>query len=79
MTERVDYEYIPHRRTQRKLADVHGPVKVAEQFPHNSHAARFNAWFAVQVTKGIGTMWCAYAFALLACVSLPAASALTTR
>jgi hypothetical protein len=36
-------------------------------------AARFNAWFAVKVTNGVGTMWCAYAFAALAIVSLPAA------
>jgi len=24
------------------------------------------------MTKGVGTMWCAYAFAALSCVSLPA-------
>ena len=29
------------------------------------------AWFAVKVTSGVGTMWCAYAFAALAIVSLP--------
>ncbi|MGA8725158.1 MAG: hypothetical protein WB565_08940 [Acidimicrobiales bacterium] len=73
MTEHPIYEYDPHRRTQTKLGDLHGPVKVAEQFPHDGPAARFNAWFAVKVTKGVGTMWCAYAFAALACVSLPAA------
>ena len=73
MTEPAIYEYIPHRRTQRKLEDVHGPVKVAEQYPHDSAAAKFNAWFAVKVTRGVGTMWCAYAFTILACVSLPSA------
>ena len=73
MTEHPIYEYDPHRRTRTKLGDLHGPVKVAEQFPHDGPAARFNAWFAVKVTKGVGTMWCAYAFAALACVSLPAA------
>jgi hypothetical protein len=36
-------------------------------------AARFNQWFAVKVTTGVGTMWCAYALAALALVSLPAA------
>ena len=35
--------------------------------------ARFNAWLAVKVTSGVGTMWCAYLFAALAFVSLPAA------
>jgi len=34
---------------------------------------RFNRWLAVKVTNGVGTMWCAYAFAALALVSLPAA------
>jgi len=32
---------------------------------------RLNAWVAVKITDGVGTMWCAYAFALLACLSLP--------
>jgi hypothetical protein len=32
----------------------------------------FNAKFAVVITSGVGTMACAYAFALLAFVSLPA-------
>jgi hypothetical protein len=32
----------------------------------------FNAKFAVIITSGVGTMACAYAFALLALVSLPA-------
>jgi len=35
----------------------------------------FNAWFAVKVTNGVGTMWCAYAFAALALISLPQAIA----
>jgi len=74
MTSNTIYEYIPHLRTQTKIGDPSpGPVRVAEQFPHGNAAARFNAWFAVKVTKGVGTMWCAYAFAALACVSLPSA------
>ncbi len=34
---------------------------------------RFNTRVAVTVTKTVGSMWCAYAFALLALISLPAA------
>ena len=34
---------------------------------------RFNNWLAVTITNTVGTMWCAYAFACLALVSLPAA------
>lgn len=41
---------------------------------HGSHAlGRWNAWLAVKITRVVGSMWCAYAFALLALVSLPAA------
>ena len=68
------YEYVPHHRTEVKIgAASQSQVKVAEQFPHGTPVARFNAWFAVRVTKGVGTMWCAYAFAALALVGLPAA------
>jgi len=74
MTDSSIYDYVPHHRTETKLAGKPaGPVKVAEQLPSGSPAARFNAWFAVKVTTGVGTMWCAYAFAALALISLPSA------
>jgi hypothetical protein len=51
-----------------------GPVKVADLMPKGDNPiTRFNTWLAVKVTNGVGTMWCAYAFAALALVSLPAA------
>jgi hypothetical protein len=31
----------------------------------------FNGWLAVMITKNVGSMWCAYAFAALAFISLP--------
>ncbi len=34
---------------------------------------RFNTRVAVLITKSVGSMWCAYVFALLALISLPAA------
>ena len=34
---------------------------------------RINTWLAVGITKVVGSMWCAYLFAILALVSLPAA------
>jgi uncharacterized membrane protein len=34
---------------------------------------RFNEWLAIRITGIVGTMWCAYAFAGLALISLPAA------
>jgi hypothetical protein len=41
---------------------------------HGSSAVgRVNSWLAVKITTGVGSMWCAYLFALLALVSLPSA------
>jgi len=41
--------------------------------PLHKRETRFNDWLAVSITNIVGTMWCAYAFACLALVSLPAA------
>ncbi len=73
MAIRSIYEYVPHHRTKDKLDHVGQPVKVSEQLPRGSVLARFNSRFAVKVTNAVGTMWCAYAFAALALVSLPEA------
>jgi len=73
MPPRSIYDYVPHHRTREKLDHASAPVRVSEQLPRGNVAARFNSWFAVKVTNGVGTMWCAYAFAALALVSLPAA------
>ena len=41
---------------------------------HGDNAVgRANAWLAVKITRGVGSMWCAYLFVALALVSLPAA------
>jgi hypothetical protein len=74
MAKTATYSYTPHHRTKAILAGAAaGPVKVADQLRRDSTLARFNSWFAVKVTSGVGTMWCAYAFAILAFVSLPSA------
>ena len=31
----------------------------------------FNNWLAVKITNTVGTMWCAYVFAIIALISLP--------
>ena len=33
----------------------------------------FNGWLALRITNSVGTMWCAYVFAAIALISLPAA------
>lgn len=59
----------PHLMTRR----AHGPVKVADQHPTGSAVQRFNTRLALAITKVVGSMWCAYAFAAFDCISLPAA------
>ena len=68
------FKYIPHPRiaARREI----GPPKVADVLTPASSAPwydRFNAALAVKITTAVGTMWCAYAFAALALVSLPSA------
>ncbi len=74
MAGQPTYPYQQHPRTAERLSKSDpGPVHVADQMQRQNLAARFNAWLAVKVTSGVGTMWCAYAFAALAFVSLPSA------
>jgi hypothetical protein len=41
---------------------------------HGDHLyGRFNTWLALKVTRSVGSMTCAYIFALIALISLPAA------
>jgi hypothetical protein len=66
--------FTPVLHPRIELRKEQGPVKVTDLMPKgNSPITRFNTWLAVKVTNGVGTMWCAYAFAALALVSLPAA------
>jgi hypothetical protein len=63
------YEHTPHPHVAHRQA--HGPIKVAAQLSRSNAAARFNTWFALIVTKAVGSMWCAYLFALMCFISLP--------
>jgi hypothetical protein len=68
------FKYVPHPRIAARGRS--GPPKVADVMtpaPTAPRSARFNAALAVKITQGVGTMWCAYAFAALALVSLPSA------
>lgn len=50
-------------------------LELRKQFlrPLERRENRFNEWLAIHITRIVGTMWCAYAFAGLALISLPAA------
>ncbi len=67
----IAYKHVPHPHIEAHKQ--HGPIKVADQLPRNSPYARFNAFLAVKITDGVGTMTCAYIFAVIALISLPAA------
>ena len=56
--------HIPHPHLERRKELFEKSKK---------EAASFNDWLAVKITNIVGTMWCAYLFAILALVSLPEA------
>ena len=65
------YQHIPHPHIANHAK--RGPVKIADQLPRGNAMERFNARFAVRITKMVGSMWCAYLFAAFDLLSLPAA------
>ena len=46
-------------------------MKVADLLPRGTAITRFNTNVALLVTQVVGSMWCAYAFALFDLISLP--------
>ena len=61
-------------------AKTHVPALVLsthghEQVHGTGALGRFNRRLALKITSSVGSMWCAYAFSLLALISLPAALA----
>ena len=63
------YEHVPHPHIKHRA--LTGPVKVADQHPTGNAAARFNTKIALVITTAVGSMWCAYIFALFDLISLP--------
>jgi hypothetical protein len=63
------YQHIRHPRIASRIAE--GPVKVTDLLPRGTAITRFNTNVAIFVTKAVGSMWCAYVFALFDLISLP--------
>ena len=66
------------KSAQIDRSKTHVPKLVLTRHSHKtvhgeSAIGLFNTWVAVKVTKSVGSMWCAYAFALIALISLPSA------
>jgi hypothetical protein len=70
----VLFVHRPHPWALQRRKD--GPVKVADQLKAPEQAPwydKINAWLALKITKGVGTMWCAYVFAIFDVLALPTA------
>jgi hypothetical protein len=63
--EKVAMEHAPHPHIEHRKKQ--GAATTSKE-----HTG-FNGWLAVNITNIVGTMWCAYAFAILALISLPEA------
>lgn len=59
----MKFPHIPHPRILERKAD--GPKLIEDE-----HIG-FNGRLAILITNTVGTMWCAYLFAILALLSLP--------
>ena len=60
---KLDYKHIAHPHIEERKKT--GPTKI-----HHGENG-FNGKIALLLTRAVGTMWCAYAFALLALLVLP--------
>ncbi len=58
-------EHTPHPHIEGRKRE--GVATIAKE-----HTG-FNGWLAVKITSWVATMWCAYAFTILALISLPEA------
>lgn len=69
MTDQIPEQSIHHAR--QRLEERHAEGIVRRRPAHGN----FNDRLAVLITDSVGTMWCAYIFAVLALISLPTAIA----
>ena len=71
----IEFKYEQHEKAAERaksgpVTHVKASATAIENLPP---VARLNAKLGLKITNGVGTMWAAYVFALLALVSLPAA------
>jgi hypothetical protein len=76
MSATVSPEHTARDEEIRQAPQDHHPKLVTSKDVHaqmhgSGPVGRFNAWLALTITRGVGTMWCAYLFALLAILGFP--------
>jgi hypothetical protein len=62
----ITFEHVPHPHIAKRKKT--GPPKTTDE------SVGFNGKIALILTTVVGTMWCAYAFSMLALIALPAAA-----
>lgn len=64
------YKYVPHPHIAKHKSQ--GPTRTTDvrRVEHPNPVVRFNARLGLGITIVVGTMWAAYAFALIALISL---------
>jgi hypothetical protein len=62
----ITFEHVPHPHIAKRKKT--GPPKTTDE------SVGFNGKIALVLTTVVGTMWCAYAFSMLALIALPAAA-----
>jgi len=62
------FEYVPHPHIEFRKRHAPKPRATPQ-----GRVARFNSFLGEKITRGVGTMWCAYIFAIIAFISLPEA------
>jgi len=68
------FEYVPHPHIEKRKAA--GPPKMSDaraKVHGTGWVGRFNAAVGLRITLIVGTMWCAYAFAVIAIFGVPSA------
>ena len=67
------FQYHEHPRASEREKEGPPTIRKTLRKMAVSPVTRFNSKVGLGITRSVGTMWCAYVFAALALVSLPAA------
>ncbi|MGD1012622.1 MAG: hypothetical protein ABR925_08850 [Acidimicrobiales bacterium] len=74
MSDIISYRHLIHPHTRDVLGGAVKPTRTNDhRVQGKSGFARFNARVGLMITLGVGTMICAYIFAIVALISLPSA------
>ena len=67
------FEYHPHARTSERAVEGPPTVRKSARKRAVSPVTRFNSRIGLAITRSVGTMWCAYVFAVIGIMGVTAA------